>query len=265
MTAPSRSLLLRLAGGALALSLVAAAPAAAAPPKATGSYAFFQPTPEDQDYAGQTVVVLRTDRALALLPGGDPKVMGRVLGFRTSLSTVSRELHCYEMRSFVRRKGKGRETEGRAGDRVRVLVGSGGATLDRRMKVRKASGKLQRGRALGCGADPASRAVIFNLFSQPKTQPGTMFLTANSGPYISDITWTGWGTGTATGTGTYISDCASCGEPESYAVTLVADELVACKPYGAKAYNRWRFEREGGAAPADPKKRGFDGEADLYC
>lgn len=265
MTASSPSPFLLAACGALVLSFAAAAPAAAAPPKAMGSYAFFQPTPDDEDYAGQTVVVLRTDRALPLTRDGNPKRLGRVLGFRTFLSTISRDLHCYEMRSFVHRKGKGRATRGKVGDRVRVLVGAGGAILDRRMKVRKASDDLQRGGALGCGADPASGAVFFNLHSTPKSQPGQIFLTANSGPYITDITWTGWGTEPATATGTYISDCASCGEPKSYAVTLVADQLIPCEPYGAQAYNRWTFERAGGAAPGDPKDRGIDGEAELYC
>lgn len=260
----SRPLLLNAVCVAVALACGASvAPAQAAAVHATGAYAYFQPTPRDEDYAGTTVVVLRTNQALPLGPIGNPKLTGKLDGGMTYLDTVSRDLHCYTMRSNVFRKGQ--DTNGRVGDRVKVRLGHQGAILDRRFTVRKLRSNLPRGGPLGCGADPASKVVFFNLVASPMVEPGRIFLSANSGPYLKDITWTDWGTPTATGAGTYISDCASCGDPESYPVTLTANKLIACKPYGAKAYNSFTFERTSGATDPTADPRGISGEAEFYC
>ena len=85
-------------------------------------------------------------------------------------------------------------------------------------------------------------------------QPGRWFFSANSGPYLRDLVWTGWGTPTATATGTYISDCASCGPHEKYAVTVTADQPVDCPAVGAQTYSRFFFERTGGRQPTDPPR-----------
>lgn len=250
--------------GAIA-GVTGAAPAAAEAAQATGVEAYFRPAADDPDSIGATVVVLRTDAALPLDIVGLPRARARLNGVRTQMLTVSRDLHCYAVEVDVVRRGPRRRTQGRVGDRVRISVGRDGAVLDRRLEVRRMTPELARGGSLGCGEDPASKAVVFNMYPTPLVQPGRFFFTANSGPYLKDVAWTSWGAPTATGVGTYISECASCGPRQEYEVTITVDRLIDCPPYGAQAYDRLRFVRSGGAAPDDPRRRGISGEAQVYC
>ena len=96
---------------------------------------------------------------------------------------------------------------------------------------------------LAGGASAATpKTVIFDLFAQPLVKPEKVFLTANSGPYLKDLEWSGWGTKRATGTGTWIFDCTSggfgCG-PDSgvttHPVTYVLSRPAACPRLGAGA------------------------------
>lgn len=237
---------LRLALLAAVLTAAAAAPAAHAAPKALGAYAYFQPVTGDETYVGQIVVVLRTDRGMALDAVGNPRATARIRGITTYGYTISRNLSCYGYALDVR-KG-----EVRVGDRIRVRLGKDDGILDRAMTVRSRAPGLPRGQRLGCGEDPASKAVIFNITVAPLVEPGRFFFSANSGPYLKNVRWRNWGAATATATATYISDCASCDEA-TYPVTVTASDLVPCSPYGARAYGTLAYRRSD--APAGPDER----------
>jgi hypothetical protein len=75
----------------------------------------------------------------------------------------------------------------------------------------------------------AKRVVYFDYNYTPSVKPSEIFLTANSGPYLKKIKWTGWGTNKAIGRGRFIADCASCGEFENKPVTIYFRKLVKCK------------------------------------
>lgn len=258
----------RLAAALAAVLATAAGAALAAPAAAQsppGAVAYFRPTPDNDFFAGIATVVIRTDAALPLDVHGQPRAVVRFAGRSGRLLAVSRDLHCYAVEIQVQRRGTRRARAGRVGDGVAVTVGRGGSVLDRRVVVQRMTPELARGASLGCTADPAATAIVFNMYPTPLAQPGRFFFTANSGPYVKDLAWTGWGQPTATATGTYVSDCASCGPRQEYAVTVTVDRLVDCPPYGAKVYNRLRFERAGGPAPGDPRRRRISGEADVYC
>jgi hypothetical protein len=228
-------------------SVVVAAPAAAAP----GAVALFRPHPRD---AAATAVVLRTDAALPA------RAAGWIDGRSVSLMTVSARLHCY-LAEVPAYKG------GRVGDRVRVRVGRHGSLLSATLRVQRMTAANARGGTLGCGEDPASGAVVFGLYPSPHVEPDRWFFTANAGPYLKDLVWTGWGSPTATATGTYVSDCASCGPRQEYPVTVRVDGLRACPNFGAQAYDRLFFERAGGRLPGDPtaQTRTLPLAAGLYC
>jgi len=232
---------------ALLASLVLAAPAAAAP----SAVAYLRPLPRD---AASTVVVFRTSAALPA------RAAAWINGRAAALLAVSPQLHCYlaQVPAF---KG------GRVGDRVRVRVGRGGRLLRATMRVARMSDANARGGTLGCGADPAAGAVVFGLYPSPHVEPDRWFFTANAGPYLKDLVWTGWGGETATATGTYVSECASCGPRQQYPVTVRVDDLVACPAFGARAYDRLFFERAGGRLPTDPtaERRTLPLAASLYC
>jgi hypothetical protein len=240
-----------LALAALAV-IVTAAPAAAAP-KVTGVAAYLRTTKDST----ATVVVFRTDAALPFKLAGFPTTSVRIGGGDASTEDVSPSLHCYQAQVYG----------GRVGQRVRVRIGRKGSLLDRAVRVQRLTPAIARGGTLGCAADLASTAVIFNMYPPPLVQPGRFFFTANSGPYLKDLVWTGWGTPTATATGTYVSDCASCGPPQTYAVTATVDRLANCPAVGAKYYTRLFFERAGGRLPSDPSAadRTLDLESGFFC
>jgi hypothetical protein len=231
---------------------------AQAAPLTLGSYAYYQPVADDPDYAGRVVVVLRTDEALPLFPDRAPRAQASLGGIRTFGYTISRRLFCYGYALDVRKGGLG------IGDRVRVRIGKDGVVLDRRLEIRRRAADLPRGQRLGCGDDPASKVVLFNLTRNPLVEPGRFFFSANAGPYLKGIRWTGWGADTATGTGTYVSDCPSCGEPESYPVRVTASQLTTCRPYGARAYDNIAYERTDPPEGVD-EGGGIDGLAAAFC
>lgn len=245
----------------LVLALLAAglaAPAAQAAPSTLGAYAFYQPVAGDPDYSGRVVVVLRTDAALPLSTVGTPRASARIDGIGTFGHTISRRLRCYGYSLDVRRGDPG------IGDRVRVRLGRNAAVLDRTLTVRRRAADLPRGRRLGCGEDPASGAILFNLGRTPLLEPGRFFFSANAGPYLKDVRWSGWGGATATATATYVSDCASCGAPRTYPVTVTASDLEACGPYGARAYDVLAYDRSDKPATAD-ERDSLNGLAAAFC
>lgn len=248
---------LRLALVAAVLTAAAAAPAAQAAPRTLGSYAYFQPVAGDPDYVGQVIVVLRTDEALALDPVGNPRATARLGRIATFGYTISRELSCYGFALDVRKGGLG------VGDRIRVRLGKDAGILNRTLAVRKRAADLPRGQRLGCGEDPSSKAIIFNLDRSPLVEPGRFFFSANSGPYLKDVRWTDWGAAAATGTATYVSDCASC-DKATYPVNVTASQLTACRPYGARAYDNLSYERTD-PPPGVDEQGGVDGLAQFVC
>jgi hypothetical protein len=235
------------------LAAVAVAAPAAAAPKVTGVAAYLRKT-EDST---ATVLVFRTDAALPFKVAGFPTTSVRIDGGQASTEDVSPSLRCYQAQVYG----------GHVGQHVRVRVGRKGSMLDRVVSVQRLTPGIARGGTLGCGADPVSSAVIFNMYPPPLVQPGRFFFTANSGPYLKDLVWTGWGTPVATATGTYVSDCASCGAPQKYAVTVTVDGLADCPAVGAKYYTRLSFERAGGRLPRDPSAadRMLDLESTFFC
>jgi hypothetical protein len=92
-------------------------------------------------------------------------------------------------------------------------------------------------------AHAAPRTVIFNLTAAPLERPDRVFFQANSGPYLADLTWAGWGTERAVGTGTWTLDCTngggSCGPEdrgiERHPARYVLSGPVACPRFGADA------------------------------
>ena len=229
---PARPRLLACLVLALATCAVPASSAAAAAPRVIGSYVYFHPSSDDRDIVGTAEIVIRTDKALPVDANGYTKV---------GLYTISASEHCYATNRYVFRKGRNRK--GRVGDRVRFRLGRRGSLLDRRFTVRKQRAKLPRGAALGCTRDPKARTVFFGLFREPQVEPPDIFFTANSGPYLTEISWSGWGTRQASATGVYVSDCASCGPPETYPVTITAQRTRACPGYAARRYTRLRWTR----------------------
>jgi len=79
------------------------------------------------------------------------------------------------------------------------------------------------------GADAPKKVVYFDYNYQESVKPGSIYLTANSGPYLKKLKWTGWGTNKSIGRGRFISDCASCGEYENKPVTVYFRKLIKCK------------------------------------
>jgi len=88
---------------------------------------------------------------------------------------------------------------------------------------------------------PHKKTALFNLTETPQVKPSRYFLTANAGPYVKKITWTGWATGKTVGRGRFISDCASCGEKENKPAKIVLWQRVYCPKYGVFTYKHGRL------------------------
>ncbi|HEU4658118.1 MAG TPA: hypothetical protein VFR97_11350 [Capillimicrobium sp.] len=237
MRLPSPSSLLP-AAVAVAVLAVSAGPAAAAP--VTGASLWFNDAVRDEFTAGKAMLVFRTEAALPTSTGGSIPTRVRIGGQRAYLYTISSELHCYGADVDVLR---GRKEVGRAGDRLKVTIGRAGGLLRRSLEVQPYAADVARGANLGCDADPKSTTVLFDLFYQPEIEPERVFFTANAGPYLKDLAWTGWGTAQAIGTGTYVSDCASCGPKQILPARLVLERPGACRGWGVQVYLRSRLEK----------------------
>ena len=87
-------------------------------------------------------------------------------------------------------------------------------------------------------ADAPKKVVYFDYNYEPYFKPDRIFLTANSGPYLKNLKWKGWGTSKAVARGRFISDCASCFK-EKRAVTVYFRKLVTCKY--APNYRMYRY------------------------
>ena len=127
--------------------------------------------------------------------------------------------------------------------------------------------------ALGAGAGAAgeepragggSKPVIFDLFGTKLVEPETIFLTANSGPYIDDLVWSKWGRKGAKGTGTFVSDCVSCPPPDRRAAEVKLGKAVNCRRRGGKVFRRFKLTT-GADYTGEPKTIGvYTGHA-TYC
>ena len=119
-------------------------------------------------------------------------------------------------------------------------------------------------------AQAAPRTVIFNLYPQALDQPGRVFFQANSGPFLRDLRWTGWGSEGAVGTGSWQLDCstggASCGTDTSittYPARYTLTSLAPCPRFGpdARSYRRGVVEID---EPAGTRTQRFDSDYD-FC
>ena len=125
---------------------------------------------------------------------------------------------------------------------------------------------LAFGGATGTAAEApkaAGKPVIFDLFGKKLVEPETIFLTANSGPYLDDITWSRWGKDGADGEATLVSDCASCAPPERRPATIRLRRVDSCPKKGGTAFRRFKFfsTDENG----DPASRAFPTGWSVYC
>lgn len=227
-------LLAPLAAVAVAASLAPAAEARHT--RATAAYAYFEPaTGRDARFEkGTAYVVFRTNRRLAEgRTANDPEVEVRVGGRSGSVFTISRKLRCYAAPVRI----ENRDKLG-LGSRARVRIGRRGTLLDRQMVVERRGAGDARGGRLGCGADRKSRFVLSNLFEVPLVEPRTIFYTANAGPYVTGLRWSRWGTRRALARGTYVSECASCGEPKRLEARVILTRPRQSRSFGARAYTR---------------------------
>ncbi|MBN8867594.1 MAG: hypothetical protein J0H98_08565 [Solirubrobacterales bacterium] len=90
-------------------------------------------------------------------------------------------------------------------------------------------------------AKAPKKTAIFNLTETPQVKPARYFLTADAGPYVRQIKWSGWGKGKAVGRGRFISDCASCGEKENKPAKLVLWKKVYCPDFHVYSYKFGRL------------------------
>lgn len=84
---------------------------------------------------------------------------------------------------------------------------------------------------------PYQKTVIYNMFPTPEVKPARYFLTANSGPYLRNLKWKGWGTAKAAGKGRFISDCASCGPKENKRVRITFFKKKPCHKRKVMTYS----------------------------
>jgi hypothetical protein len=194
---------------------VASAPAAVT--KVTGAYVYFKKS-EGQSARyekGNAWLIFRTDRALSAKQGW-VQVRATIGSGHGSMFTISREQHCYGARVTV-----DRGAQLGVGTRARVTIGQAGSLLSRRLTLAARKAGDARGKPLGCTADPKSLIATSGPPGLPEIEPSMVFSSANAGPYVEKLAWTGWGTPEATGSGTYVSDCASCGPKEILPAEIV--------------------------------------------
>lgn len=99
--------------------------------------------------------------------------------------------------------------------------------------------------AATAGAAAAPKVVYLDYNGQSLgAKPKRIFLTANAGPYLRGLRWTGWGTREARATGTYVSDCASCMGPARRSATVIFRRLMTCTNPADRG-GRYRIYRVG--------------------
>ncbi len=91
---------------------------------------------------------------------------------------------------------------------------------------------------VGCAVATAAdtpKLVYLDYNGQASVKPRTIFLSANAGPRLAALKWTGWGTAKATAKGRYVSDCASCVR-ERADVTVTFRTIRTCDALGVRTY-----------------------------
>ena len=83
----------------------------------------------------------------------------------------------------------------------------------------------------------APRTYYFTMFGVGEEHPRQIFLTANAGPYLTRLRWSGWGKDATVARGVYRSDCASCPPPRRRQATVRFSHPVVCDD-GARTYAR---------------------------
>ena len=95
-----------------------------------------------------------------------------------------------------------------------------------------ASCALIGGAAVAGASKAEKKTAIFDLFGGKLVKPEQIFLTANSGPYLTDLEWFKWGKDKTTGVGTFVSDCASCPGPDRRPAIVRLSKRDECKKKG---------------------------------
>lgn len=74
---------------------------------------------------------------------------------------------------------------------------------------------------------------MFDLFPSPLETPKSVFLTADSGPFIEKVSWAGWGTEKAVGTGTFVDNSGAPPPVPKYPATYTLTDLGPCPRLGS--------------------------------
>lgn len=178
----------------LAAAFLTAAPAAQAY-KVESAYLYYRAYDKpSHGYKGTAWLIVRTDSAIREVHGFAQftAAIGRDY---TRTFGLSRELTCYGAEADVAKK-----SSLRVGKRVRVRLG---AKYSKVLRVRRSRAGYPTGKPLGCDKDPKTAVATSGLGGLPEFEPERVFYTADAGPYVYDITWSGWGTAEAVGEGTY--------------------------------------------------------------
>lgn len=121
------------------------------------------------------------------------------------------------------------------------------------------------GGAAVAGASKAEKeTAVFDLFGQKQVKPEKIFLTANSGPYLTGMEWFKWGKDKTTGVGTFVSDCASCPGPDRRPAIVRFSKRDECKKKGGFAYKRGRLTT-GADNSGEEKTIALGTGFDVYC
>jgi hypothetical protein len=86
-------------------------------------------------------------------------------------------------------------------------------------------------------ADPGTKTVYFTMSGTPQAHPKEIFLTADAGPYLKRLSWSGWGSVMAMADGVYVSDCASCLPPKHRSATVMFSRPISCGDH-VQAYSK---------------------------
>lgn len=83
-----------------------------------------------------------------------------------------------------------------------------------------------------------AKTVFFDMYYNQKVEPPRIYMTANSGPWMKNLHWDGWGTETSVGRGAWISDCASCLGPDRRQVRITFSKRIFCRAEGVYTYHK---------------------------
>jgi hypothetical protein len=105
---------------------------------------------------------------------------------------------------------------------------------------------------------------FFNLFDDPLIKPKTVSLTANSGPYLEEVRWSGWGKKTSKATAIFVDNHGNApGAAERRPALITVSRPKYCAKHKVYAYRTVYFQIV--ANDGSKKKYNLGGHYDLYC